>query len=204
MNDSALDRLRRSADVADRDFDRIFPDWAQELSPIHFTPVKVAVLAAAWLAAGRGARVLDVGAGAGKLCLVGALTTRGVFTGAELRPELAALAGEVARRHAVERCSFVAGDALALDWRGFDGLYLYNPFGERLPDRPFIDESLPRTPEAFRDAVAATEAQLSAMPAGARLATYHGFGGLVPAGWDVVRAVRIGDGSLICWMKTTG
>jgi SAM-dependent methyltransferase len=202
MGADALRRLRDGAAVEDEDFDDIFPDWARALSRIHFTPMRAALRATAWLAARAGARVLDVGSGAGKLCLVGALTTRGAFTGVELRPRLAALATEVARRCEIDRCVFVAGDALALDWRGYDGIYIYNPFAELLAERPSIDDALPRTAERFHAQVAGVEARLDAMPAGTRLVTYHGFGGQMPPGWNVVGAMKLDDGSLTFWMKS--
>jgi len=60
-----LARLRAGELVDDAAFDELFPPWARALSRVHFTPVRAAVRAAAWLAARPGARVLDVGAGAG-------------------------------------------------------------------------------------------------------------------------------------------
>jgi hypothetical protein len=91
-----------------------------------------------------------------------------------------------------------------MDWRPFDGVYLYNPFGELLPDRPFIDDGgVVRTPERYREQVAATQARLATMRGGARLVTYHGFGGQTPPGWHIVSGTRLDDGALTCWIKTT-
>lgn len=195
--------LRERGAVEDRDFDEVFPKWARGLSRTHFTPVEVAVRAAGWLTEDRdGARILDVGAGVGKFCLVGALTSSGIFTGAELRPRLCGVASEVARRYGVKRCTFLPGDAFALDWSGFDGFYLYNPFAEHLPDCPFIDDDITRTPDRFHKYVTALEERLAALPGGTRLVTYHGFGGRMPFDWTPVTTMRLFGGSLALWCKT--
>src|SRR3954452_18195742 len=66
------DALRSGAAVPDAEFDRLFPDELRDRSYLHWTPVEVAVRAAELLAPSpRGIRVLDVGAGVGKLCLIG-------------------------------------------------------------------------------------------------------------------------------------
>src|SRR5262249_2054475 len=114
------------------------------------------------------------------------------------------LANELAARHRVDRCSFVATDALALDWRAFDGVYLYNPFAELLADRPVIDAAVRPSLQRYRAQVAGVEAHLAAMPAGPRAATYHGFGGEMPVGWHVVSSMRLDDGALTSWIKTDG
>jgi hypothetical protein len=213
---TSLRPLREGRAVADRAFDEMYPKWARTLSGTHFTPVDVAILAARWLTAegseigaapfgmtdGRPVRVLDVGAGVGKFCLVGALATRGVFTGAELRPHLASLANEVARRYGIKRCSFIAADVFSLEWRDFDAFYLFNPFAELLPECPFIDNEIERTAEQYHRYVSALEARLDELPEGARLVTYHGFGGRMPFGWNPITSQRMHAGSLALWQKS--
>jgi SAM-dependent methyltransferase len=203
---TTLKQLRDGGRMPDRDFDEVYPKWARTLSRTHWTPVDVAARAAAFLTETGGeeapARVLDVGSGVGKFCLVGALTTPGIFTGAELRPKLAALASEVARRYSVKRCTFTTVDAFALDWQQFDGFYLYNPFAEHLPGSPVIDEDLSRAPDKFHKYVNQLEARLETLPEGARLATYHGFGGRMPFEWAPVTTMRLHGGSLNLWQKT--
>jgi SAM-dependent methyltransferase len=195
-------QLRGGSPIADRDFDEVFPKWARNLSKTHWTPVDVAMRAAAWLTEDPETRVLDVGAGAGKFCLVGALTTGGIFTGVELRPRLTLLATEVARRYGVKRCRFVAGDAFELDWRDYDAFYLFNPFAEQLPGCSFIDDAIPRGPDHFHRYVDAVERRLDELPVGTRIVTYHGFGGRMPFSWAPVTSMRMHAGSLALWRKT--
>lgn len=165
-------------DVTDREFDRIFPKSAQKVARALFTPVAVARRAAELLVPRPGARVLDVGSGAGKFCFVGALATRGVFTGVELDDELVTVAKTLAREHAVPRVSFKTGDALAVDWSGYDGVYLYNPFSAATEAR-------------FVEQVAATVAKLQTLKPGARVAVLNGFGGELPD-WDPVAEEKVG------------
>ncbi len=202
MSRTLLRSLREGTAIEDRDFDEVYPKWARSHSKIHWTPVEVAMRAAGFLAEDAGARVLDVGSGVGKFCLVGALTSHGVFTGVELRPQLAALSTEVARRYSVKRCEFIAGDAFDLDWSAFSGFYLYNPFAEHLPDCPVIDDEISRTPDRFHRYVAELERRMDAMPLGARIATYHGFGGRFPVGWTPITSMRLHGGSLGLWQKS--
>jgi hypothetical protein len=72
--------------IRDRDFDSLFPDMYQEISDTHWTPVEIARRAAQLLVADSSTRVLDVGSGIGKFCLIGALTTSAHFVGVEQRP----------------------------------------------------------------------------------------------------------------------
>jgi tRNA G46 methylase TrmB len=76
----------------DEQFDLIYPPKIRGLSRVHWTPVEIARKAAAFLVRELGTRVLDVGCGSGKFCIVGALTTEGHFTGIEQRKHLCELA----------------------------------------------------------------------------------------------------------------
>src|SRR5438309_796822 len=63
-------------------FDRIYPEWARKLSRIHWTPIPVVRRAVELLTEGREldpVRILDVGSGAGKFCLIGAAISYAQF-----------------------------------------------------------------------------------------------------------------------------
>lgn len=189
MPELALDRLRRGLPVDDACFDQSFPAWLRHLSNVHWTPVAVAAHAARFLVREPGARVLDVGAGAGKLCLVGALVTAGSFHGVEQRAALVEAAQATARLLHEPRACFVHGDALAVAWSGFDAVYLYNPFADR--------------PDALDASVRAVQERLEAARPGTRVATYHGFGGAMPPAY---RRDFAGEGKLAgleLWTRTS-
>ena len=125
--------LRDGGEVADHAFDRLYPAPLRTMSRVHWTPLAVARRAVELLAPLAGERMLDVGAGVGKVCLVGALRSPAHWTGLELRPALIRAAEQAARALGVaERTSFFATDMATFDWTGYDGVYLYNPFGEFL------------------------------------------------------------------------
>jgi hypothetical protein len=149
----------------DRRFDALFPAWTRHLSHLHWTPVAVAAYAARLLVRTPGTRVLDVGAGVGKLCLVGALVTPGVFHGLEQNASFVQIARAAAWCLHQPATRFHHGDLGSVDWRRYDAFYLYNPFG----DHPDVDAHVRLARE-----------RLDAAPPGTRVATYHGFGGTMP------------------------
>lgn len=191
--------------ATDAEFDRIYPDWAREKSRQHWTPLAVVHRAVELLASGRReARILDVGAGAGKFCIAGALASRAWFTGIEQRPHLCALSRELAGRHGADRARFLCGDLSDVDWRDFDAIYLFNPFEEHRSPFCRIDDSIQPSRETYARYVGAVEERLERMPIGTRLVTYHGFGGRVPGGFTRFPARPLppeATGPLELWVK---
>jgi len=183
-------------DASDQAFDALVPAELRHLSSLHWTPIHVAVRAAKLLAPEPGARVLDIGAGIGKLCAVGAMCSRAQFFGIECQPVLVAAAEQLARSFGVaDRTTFMLGDAFSIAWSEFDALYFFNPF-----ELPLFQTA---SPGAFRTVIEATERRLAEMRAGTRVVTLHGFGGTMPPCYDLLRHERIspGDVDLACWIK---
>jgi hypothetical protein len=166
----------------DARFDRLLPPALQPLASLHFTPIAVALRAAAWLTEAGATEVADLGAGVGKFCLVGAATTTATFTGLEVRGGLVQVARDLARRLGLANAQFVQGDLRVLPLGRYQGLYLYDPFSEATAEE---DERLdPWVPTEDRAAdVAALLARLEEARPGTRLATFCGLGGPEPAGW---------------------
>lgn len=196
---AVLDALRWRVAVDDLTFDQLYPEHVRRLSPVHWTPVAVALRAAALLAPEAGMRVLDVGAGPGKLCCIGALAYGGTWHGIELDPALVAAATAVASWLEIDqRTSFHAGDMQQLDWDRFDSLYFYNPFETLLFGFGSAD---PKSWAVFADQVARTEERLSALSTGTRVVTFHGFGGEMPSSFALTFREAIGEGELALWVK---
>jgi predicted RNA methylase len=196
---AVLDALRWQAPVDDLAFDRLYPDHLRRLSRVHWTPVSVALRAAALLAPEPGMRILDVGAGAGKLCCVGAVACGGMWHGIELNPALVAAASAAATRLEVDHCTrFAAGDMTAVDWDRFDSLYLYNPFESQLFGYGAADAA---GWSVFADQVAHAEDRLAGLSAGSRVVTFHGFGGEMPSCFSLAFTEEIGEGELALWVR---
>jgi predicted RNA methylase len=186
---------------ADERLDGLYPPEFTRFRGQHTTPVEVSARAAAWLAPDASSRVLDVGCGAGRFCLTGALTTRGHFTGVEQRSWLVEAAREAASKLDVTRADFVCGDVRAVEWESFDGFYLFNPFGEnRLPHDERIHDDVELSLDRHSADVAFVEAQLLRAPAGTRVATWHGFGGLLE-GYACVRRAYVRGTVLECLVR---
>ena len=191
--------LRGRVPVEDPEFDQLYPDHVRRLSLVHWTPVPVAQRAAALLAPEAGMSVLDIGAGPGKLCCVGALACGGTWHGVEQHPSLVAAAAELATWLEVDHGTrFHAGDMRELDWRRFDSLYFYNPFETPL----FGDGGSDAAAWAvFVEQVACAEARLSELAPGTRVVTFHGFGGEMPSSFTRAFAGTIGGGELALWIQ---
>ncbi|MBK8922002.1 MAG: methyltransferase domain-containing protein [Saprospirales bacterium] len=192
--------LRSGAAMKDSDFDAIYPTRIKQISKYHFTPVGVAKRAAEFLVKAPGARVLDVGSGAGKFCLIGAACTQGHFTGVEHRKRLHLLAEQLAGKYKLSNLSFLWGNITEIDFSKFDAIYFFNSFFENIVPLGAIDQSVELSSSLYKSYSLHVKDQLGAMPAGARLATYFSYSMEIPAGYTMVSDHF--DGKLKFWEKT--
>lgn len=193
--------LKCGAQPSDREFDEVFSRGTSLLSSAHWTPVEVAVCAVDMLVTSRGTRVLDVGCGPGKFCLIGAATREVIFTGVDLRNHLLKEGRHIARKASLSNIEFIHGNMMDLDWSNYDAFYLYNPFLENLCRPAMIDEAVSLKPEYFYRYVEAVQEKLMDLPMGTRVVTYHGFGGEMPYGYRMAANKEIGSDFLQCWIK---
>jgi predicted RNA methylase len=196
-------RLRAGDGVSDYEFDAVFEPEVQKISFRHWTPVAVASRAAHLLTDIGVTRILDVGAGPGKFCIVGASATTAHFTGIEQRRNLVEAARSAAFRFGADRTRFVHANIVDFDWGPFDGFYLYNPFQEQIDgDLLPIDQTLHRSPALYKAYVASTVAKLNRAPVGTAVVTYNGFGGTMPPQYRQVHREDLGGAALVLWLRT--
>jgi SAM-dependent methyltransferase len=203
-------RAPKSFSIEDEKFDLIYPGQIRELSSIFWTPVAVAAEAAKRLVTAPGTRVLDIGCGPGKFCLVGASLADGRFTGVEQRSDLV----EAVRQAATDLClprrslgegggitnvEFVQGNVVDVAFADHDAFYLFNPFEENLLDGHKIDRLVPLSPELFKRYTNHVSAQLGVRPIGTRVVTYMGYADDIPACYNCEEAL-FGD-DLKLWIK---
>lgn len=191
----------------DKAFDNYYPPRVRRVSRRYWTPVSVAETAARWLVeANPTGRVIDVGSGAGKFCIVGALCTSGTFVGVEQRMWLVRAATSAAEAAGVaQRVSFRHERATADFLSTFSAFYLFNPFEENLYG---AQDRLDATVELSRDRhdadIQLVERVLAASPEGTRVVTYHGFGGRLPGGFEIERSLPAGSDSIRLWVRRRG
>jgi SAM-dependent methyltransferase len=202
--DQILEALKDHKIIRDRDFDKLFPKRYQEISETHWTPVEIARRAAQLLVVDSTTRVLDVGSGIGKFCFIGALTTPGQFVGVEQRPHLVKLAHQLVTDFQIPKVLFLEGDARGVDWSQFQSFYLYNPFVENIYScNVRIDQTVEFGKTRYQELVRWVQKRLHLLPVGTRVATYHGFGGDMPPGYELIVEVP-GDGDFLqLWIKTS-
>lgn len=193
--------LRGLGDLSDdRAFDALLPDELRHLSRVHWTPIDVAIRVVALLAPQRTTKILDVGAGVGKLCLVGAMSSAATWIGVEQHAACAVAADRLARDLRItHQTRFFHGDVFGVDWDGFDVLYFYNPFELGL----FSESVGPDDPLVYLAQIEATEDRLARMPVGTRIVTLNGFGGTMPASYRMLSCERVAQLciDLVVWLQ---
>ena len=198
---SALaNQLRGREAAADDVFESIYPAAFRESSQCFWTPVSVALRAAEWLVRGPETRVLDVGSGVGKMCIVGALSTGATFVGVERRPHFVAAAIRAAERLEARSARFVVGAFEDQDVTAYDGVYLFNPFEENILPMLRIDHDVEMEPQLYDDYTLHVQEQLERMPLATRVVTYFGSCAEVPDCYACVETAY--DGMLKLWVKT--
>lgn len=191
--------LRQRAVMTDATFDRVFPASLRFRSWMHWTPVEVATRAATLLAPSPKHKVLDIGAGVGKLCLIGAAITHATWFGVERDDAMVRVATTAAKRmHVEQRTHFIHGDVTSVDLAMFDSFYLFNPFPEMLSSG--IGDALTRR-ERYVATIDFVQRQLSRAVEGTRVVTYHGFGGDMPPSFGLAHREAGRDGELCLWVR---
>lgn len=191
--------LRLNIDVADQEFDVIYPAEIKDLSRKHWTPVAIAKLAAEFLAERPGTRVLDIGSGAGKFCLVGAAHTKGYFTGIEQRHDLAELSRRLAVTHRLHNTKFIHGNIRTVRFRDYDAFYFYNSFHENIDLHNKIDDRVTLDAKLYHLYSIHVVKQFASLPVGARVVTYCSPLNILPRSFRLIDSLH--GGSLNFWEK---
>lgn len=194
-----FDLLHLNIDITDEDFNEIYPEHIRALARKHWTPVAVAKTASEFLVGRRGTRVLDIGSGAGKFCMIGAANTKGHFIGVEQRMELVELSKKLAASYALRNTEFIHANVTSIRFSDYEAFYLYNPFQENIDVRHRIDEAVQLSTALYDAYSIHTINQLSRLPPGARLATYWTPVSVIPDSFRLIDTLYKGNLSL--WEK---
>ena len=185
--------------IEDEKFDLIYPAQIRKLSSIFWTPVAVAAAAAKLLVTAPHTRVLDIGCGPGKFCLVAACLMDGRFAGVEQRSDLLAAARQAASDLHLTDVELLYGNVMDVDFTDYDAFYLFNPFEENICTGHKIDRAVSLSPALFKRYTSHVAAQLGAKPIGTRVVTYMGYADEIPSCYDC-DSTLFGD-DLKLWIK---
>jgi SAM-dependent methyltransferase len=192
--------LKAGLEVTDDEFDDIYPYDIQDLSKRHFTPIAIAKMAAEYLAPTPNTRVLDIGSGVGKFCMIGSCCTDGHFTGVEQRENLHELSKEIAEEYELNNVKFIHGNILDIDFTAFDSFYFFNAFFENILKEDSIDKEVELNKDLFFTYSVYVRRQLAKMPIGTKLATYFAYSEEIPLNYTIVSTQL--EGRFKLWEKT--
>jgi SAM-dependent methyltransferase len=190
--------------VPDEAFDDYLPKSCRSVSSTHWTPLVVIRRIAEWVNALEIESIVDIGSGAGKLCVALALATECECIGIERRKSLVRTSRELAGRFGVgSRVSFIEGSIADIEIPRASAYYLFNPFEENLVcSIERIDEEVPLSAERYNLDVAFTKRFFRDAPVGTYVIKYNGFGARMPGGYEQVLVDRAMPNVLRVWRKT--
>lgn len=184
----------------DAAFDWLYPERVQLLSKRHWTPLEVAKKAARFLADAPGRKILDIGSGVGKFCLVGAhFFPDSFFYGVEQRRELYHYSLAVKEVTQTANVDFINSNFTQIDLDEYDHFYFYNAFFENLDNKDPIDYQIEYSTSLYKYYSRYLYKALENKPAGTRLVTFHSLEDEVPPCYQVVDASI--DFLLKMWIK---
>lgn len=170
----------------DSAFDELYPEHIKELSAMHWTTVDIAKKAAAFLSV-PGAKVLDIGSGVGKFCLVAGFShPETVFYGVEQRSELYTFAQMAKEELGLFNVDFINGNLTGLDFGDYDHFYFYNSFYENIEPGSRIDYAVKTSFELYDEYSRYVYEMLDQKPPQTRLVTFHAPDTQVPPGYQLV------------------
>ena len=192
--------LKKIQSLIDKEFDELYSENLRKHSSIHWTPIEVVKIALNWLEITEKSRVLDIGSGIGKFCTLGALLTKGHFTGVEMRSELVETANFLIKELDLCNIHYLHSNITEIDFTEYNAFYYYNPFCEQIAISDAIDDTIAYSQIQFREYEDYVIDQLSALPINTRVVTYCSETFAFPDTYELKNLNS--DGTLALWIKT--
>ena len=193
-------RLKKKLVIDDAEFDALYPNSFLNISDRHFSSIYVCQLAARFLSEQKQAKILDIGSGAGKFCIIGAMSNvNSNFTGIEYRGTLHEEAQKLKNQLQLSNCEFVNGNILDYQLQDFNSFYMFNPFLEQKDKSAIIAMDFNHQNEI--DYLDYVLSELEKLPSGARLATYYIDKKLIPKSFSLIKS-QVGN-QLHFFIKTS-
>ncbi|PWT78507.1 MAG: methyltransferase [Bacteroidetes bacterium] len=186
--------------ASDEQFNKLYPVAIRWHAQMFWTPIKIAKRAADFLAVQSDTRILDIGSGAGKFCLVaGHYHSAAHWYGIEQRKYLSNYSEELKKQLELRNVFFKQGNFTQINFENFDHFYFYNSFYENLDEMDRMDNAIDYSEELYHYYNRCLSRQLELKPVGTRLATLHSMGHEIPVSFQEVGAEF--DGLLKFWIK---
>lgn len=186
-------------EITDSLFDADYPETVRKHSFIHWSPVEIIETSIDWLELNEDSRVLDIGSGAGKFCIVGAMRSRAHFTGVEKRKDLVLASEKLASKHALNNVSFLEEDITSINFADYTHFYYYNPFCEYIAEFDRIDNTIIYDPDSFRKYEDYVIESFEKLPKGTRVVSYCSGTFPFPASYRLSNLLY--DGKLALFVK---
>lgn len=178
--------IEKGISMKDDDFDGIYPEEVRPMAFTHFTPIEIAIRAAKFLVQKPGTKVLDIGSGAGKFCMIGSVCTNGHFTGVEQRDNLHLLAEQIFKKYQLKNINFINSNINQIEFSNYDAFYFFNPFYENIIQFEKIDDAIDVKNDLYDEYSNYVKNQLDLMPLGTRLVTFFSAYDEVPISYQLI------------------
>src|SRR5690606_23475627 len=109
----------------DSEFDKVYPSRYQKISKIHWTPVEVIKTTVEWLEENKALRILDIGSGVGKFCILGSIVSKLTFVGVEKRKNLFLQSKKIAAFFKTKNVFFINDNITNINFQEFDAFYYF-------------------------------------------------------------------------------
>ena len=185
--------------LSEESFKEMLPDNLKSIAHIFFTPIDVAELATNWLTENKEQKILDIGAGVGKFCIVGARNSNSKFYGIEHRKSLVTIAEKLINHFETTNVTMIHKNILEVNFSEYDGFYFFNSYYENLETEQRLNDEVLLEEELYQTYLDYTEDQLNNLKVGTRLVTYFGNNFEVPNSYQKVRDAF--EGTLKLWIK---
>ena len=195
-----FEHLKAAVEIKDEDFDAIYPEYLLPMAAFHFTPIEVAKTSAEFLVNQPGTKVMDIGAGAGKFCMLGSIYTQGHFTGIEQSSELCKLSIRLSRQYQLSNLDFICCNITEVFFKSYDAFYFFNAFYENIDQSDRLDTSIEPDRRLYEKYSAYVREELDSLPIGTRLATYFSYLEEIPESYEIVS--KGFEDKLLMWQKT--
>jgi len=194
-----FDKIKIQKRISDLEFDKIYPADFQELSPRHFTPVKVAIKASKLLVKNSHDKIIDIGSGVGKFCCIGSVVTDADFYGVEKRKRLVSISNNIKEQFKLKHAYFLNQDFSKIDFKQFNGIYFFNSFQEKLDSSCVMDKYSSVERKVYDTYHQTLKQKLNECESGTRLVTYYTFKNKIPSSFQFQKSYF--DGLLKFYIK---